>query len=953
MTLADIRDNGLHPVLYADQIPAGVLHSVGPALWEMPATATGGGYLHGLHVWDSAAATTYSAKLKPGVEPLPSIASAAKITQLAAEIVASSYARLDVSELDTTYARGGSICLQNCIFAPTYDPNDPSPPLNYDYSTDLNQVLANWSGPAPWITCGMAGHSEFFTGEPGFNELYPIRSRTARNTFRDLFLSDQAKNQIPPDAYTVANELILSTGNVITGGHLWPHCAFDPTHPDVVDMCLDHVEGIVGEFGPQLRYGIGGENLISLRDASLFGGDGTGCGTVPFDSENCSRCAPVTNYAPHLIQGFRTWLTTVLGLDLAGINERWGTTFPSLTAIDPITTPFCPNAPGAQEDWAEFVGFVLHETQVAQAMRAKQTDPTALVGLFRFGLRGIEQAALQSDMAMVGDWFGATEAVYLAEKLLKFEAINSANRLSGVPGGFMISSPPHNFVAVPTGQDAWPPIMRAYFQYRRWAVRWWVREVWTCGAAHLGYLKSQYVGFGAHAPSVEAVLGGLEEVQAIHATHLAMCGPHQRVVLHSHGLDEFYRPGYENAPAGQAMRLHFRLREQGRPCAVISSDRWLDRGLSRAEIAKSLVILPFHPDHDELRQAYEPLFPDGADGALLVIVEDPAAVSDPGGSAPDWVDETVLVQTSRGTLFRGKDSSEDPINVFYFAALPERECLDFDANRDRYALVLERDVLPVIEEHMATSTAAPVTVTPTDAGTPLRDVVHSFVTDGLNFAVAISNLHTIAQEVDVAVDDAIATALGVTYTTQSIMLGAVQSETDTQYLLLEADVTGIDVAAAITTASANLDELELQGSFDVTHGRALLAQATALLAEHPGRAAAAVVAATRMVYLEASYASGTANVAAYRIGLAGEDQTIAVAGARVQVLWSLNGREEGATGTTSGTGNCSLPVGAPAAQHWDWHAHALAAPGAEANDLIELTVTASDGATSRTWLITT
>ena len=266
------------------------------------------------------------------------------------------------------------------------------------------------------------------------------------------------------------------------------------------------------------------------------------------------------------------------------------------------------------------------------------------------------------------------------------------------------------------------------------------------------------------------------------------------------------------------------------------------------------------------------------------------------------------------------------------------------------AEVLQGQFIPVAETYIAPLGTIPFSLLPftvlslNSNNEPAdNDIAINYTTDGLNFTVHICNLSSVPVTVVVGMNAAVGTALGVTYTPFTAVVPAYR----TTIAVMDAQFTGIDVAAALSDATTKL--AAVGAGFDVTAGQTLITQATALLATHPARALAAYVAAARMLYLKVEWSSPNLTVTVRRITLptegAGPEN---VSGARVQVTFPLNGREEQVVeGTTLGSGVATIAVGSAAVERWDVATHDMVAPGATTNDQVEVHVTDSRGMSSR------
>jgi hypothetical protein len=190
-------------------------------------------------------------------------------------------------------------------------------------------------------------------------------------------------------------------------------------------------------------------------------------------------------------------------------------------------------------------------------------------------------------------------------------------------------------------------------------------------------------------------------------------------------------------------------------------------------------------------------------------------------------------------------------------------------------------------------------------------------------------------DVTVTGSDEIAGALAVSYTPQNVTLAAGA----TQFVTLNATLSGIDVPAAIDDAQAKLALMGVGYADSVAQVTAILTHAQSLEISHPSRAAALYVSAIRAPLVQCTIATGVATVTVHRLGIVGGPTSEAIGGARVLAVWPLNQREHGPSGATNGSGVAELTLGSPSATHWDFATQAFAAPWAGTDARVELQVT--------------
>lgn len=909
-TLATLRANALSPALYSDRVPDGVLRDVGLSAWEMPA-GHGRGYMNYLRALDGAVLDAFL--LEP-VRSNPAFVNRAHLEEFRANIDA--HGTLLIPELSTIYGRGTSLCLQNCVFSPSRTALGVN--SFHDFAPGVDAVLDEWSGKRLYLNVGMANGAEFLTGELRFNLAHPLECRPAVN-LRRLYV-DAAAFSVAASHYI--HETSQFCSDMVPRPHLHP--VFDPTHPDVVALCLDSITDLATSLGAAVRYVVHGESSMVIP---LLGSDQTKCGAELPLTTDCQNCEPVTPYSAAVVAGFRVYLEAVLGLSIGQVNERWNTDYADFTEIDPATIAFCPGNPEGLKEWRRYLTFLILELGIVELSAAKTAAPTAECGVLRFAARGAELSWLAGDFAALGDWQNHTYDSYRAAAEFDLEVTADAARLSGVPPAFPISSAVHDLVDPVEPQDN-PKVFRAWWRYRDDGLDSFFRDLLTAGCAHHSYLRAPGNAIVEHAESLEAVMSAIEDVAAQHPTHLAMCGAWQRVAIHVEDLEQLKHPKQPGGGPRVAWHLRRLLRGQHVPVALFSEPRVRTRTLARWWLSRSLVVVPYHTQLEEIQEDYADLFPAGAPGAALFVAKSLT------GAVPEWVDQTPLVETPVGPLHRCVDGLGDQTNCFYLAA--RAPACSLDATWSIIAGTIDSTVRPLIESYIAASGGAPFTAAPVTITGP-SPVVANHVTDGLNFLVAVSNMATAGTAtVTVGVAPAVAAALGVTYPQQVVSLAAGQGAR----VLLEAVPVGIDVAAAIADANSKLDTLEGLGAYDTAAGRDCLTRASALLPAHPGRALAAYTAAVRMVYLQTAVDPGLVTVSARRIGIVGEAATAPVAGCRVQLLFPLNGREEQEDeGVTDGSGVAGVAVSAPASPRWDFATGTWGAPPAGAGDLVEVHVT--------------
>lgn len=908
MTFADLRDNAQGPHLFTDRVADGVLKDVGLAAQEMPTSFEHGsltGYLH------TVSAETHESLIRPEYRELPAVFKGEDLEALQEALLVDG--AMPLASLSTDYASGTALSLQCVGFAPIME-QAGEVPTNYDYTTAMTGLLAEWSGRAPFVNCGDHNNSQFPTGTFHFNNAYPLRCRESDNPYRLQTLATEL--QINPTGWLINNSQICA--DTFPGGQstrTWIKTVFDPSHPTAVGLILEHCTELAAEFGPQLRYMAHGESAISMAQ------------------DGASQIS--TNVAPHMITGFRAWLQHAngLGLTIDEANARWGTAYVSFAAVDVSTDLFWTSA-NAVTDFRAFSSFLMQELGWQEARACKAADTSALATRFSFGTKGMENANALGDFAAVGDWQGEAEAAYRDAREYLLRPIVDASTLQGVPGYLPITSPTFTIAASFTGQESLAPILRALRNYTTNQVNWLYRDALRAGGVGIGYLfGTPNFSFGAHAASKAAVLGAIGDLVDLHPTHFAGCGAHARVVLHVDPDDASnWRVPETTGGARAAHWIHRALRDRTIGCHVMHDASLMDRPHVRAVLGRCVTVVPFHPDHATLVESYGEIHGASSTGAMILVLRAEQTL-------PSYANPTAARSNAMGALYNCEpDSVGGPSNCWLYTVRPSRECETEDRYQSKVATFLATDIIPFVAAECANSWDVPLTTAPVTVTTASTSVTTNYVTDGINWTVAVSNMATSGNaSVTLAVNSAIATALDVTYTPANLTL----TPGETQFVALDATLTGIDavdVQAAITDARSKLAALAVGYADSVAQVDAILDQADAVVVAHPARAAALYTSAVRAPLVSVSVAAGEATVTVQRLNVEGE-ATAPIEGAHVLALWPLNLREHGPSELTNGSGVATLTLGAPAALHWDFATQAFVAPWADADELVELHVT--------------
>lgn len=929
-TLAGVRASKFGPVLLGHHVPRGVLGDFGLAAWEMPETTNGAGQLAWLHATNL---SEFEAFLRENVAASPTIAGKKFLEEMRDAVLVSPSATMALADLANGGYPGNSLCLQNLYAG--FSRSAGGVDSVYDFSADVQGILAQWTGGKRlWINVGLGNTPEFYAGELRFNAHYSIKCRPAQNVF------------LP---YVNASYLGLGTDDIVyvtqaagadATTRLWPHTVYDVTLPEVVELCRQHLIDMATELGSSVRWIIEGECFPWLPN-NQPGVDKGLCAQRPI-LEICENCEPLGPWSDHHTEGFVRWLQNHLGLDIDDLNDRWDTNLPSFEPIQPHVNRFCGTAAKAVDDYQRFCEWLLKEATLLHCHAVRQTAPNAVVTPLWFNENGMEIGALSGDVPCVGNWEGRTEQQYLADRTFNLHSVANVARLSGAAPVYHVSSPTFTDLSPDwEGPDGTPQIMRARRAYEPRHLGWFLREVLTAGAVHIGYRKAPGGdSFDPLPASKTAVFDCVAQVLAAHPTQLAGMGSWQRLAIHCEDLLRYQQPGWHVASARAAFHLAALWREEHRPCAVFSSPRWMHRPQSRWQLQHSLVVVPYHSQVDTLVDTYRTLFPEGAPGGALLVRESYT------GTVPDYVDPSPIEPPELGPgelpppnflgLYRVRTDDEIPVltNVWLLQVTPRRPCLGDQAYAELASLV--ESILPQIEAEISgTFVTRPVSV---ESSVP-ADIATNVVSDGVNWTVAVSNLNTsAARSVTLTVAPEIATELDVTYPITTVSLAA----GETQLITIQAVATGVNLAPAITTVQGNIEALELDGydARGIAAATDLLAQAGALILSHPGRSLALLTAAARMVQLRLSVTAGEITIDARRPGMPTEAVSLGVSGARCVLVWPLNGREEqSAIATTDGAGTATLVVGSPQEERWDFDSNDVAAPPSYAGSVAEVYVT--------------
>ena len=643
-TLAGIRASLYAPGLFGHHVPRGVLGDFGLAAWEMPASANGAGQLAWLHATDL---DLYESFLRENVAESPTVAGKKFLEELRDTTLVSPLAVMNLAELANGGYPGNSLCLQNLYAG--FSRSSGGVDSVYDFSGDVQGILAQWTGGKRlWINVGLGNTPAFLAGELRFNSRYSVKGRPAQNVFLP-YVQASVLGLTPEDIIYVTS---LAGSDAET--RLWPHTVYDPTLPEVVALCRQHLIDMVGELGTSVRWIVEGENFPWLPN-NLPGNPVTICAQRPV-IEVCETCEPLGPWSEHHTEGFVNYLQNKLGFDIDDVNDRWGSSLPSFEPIQPHVNRFCSTAAKAVDDYQRFCEFLLGEATLQHCHAIKQAEPNAIVTPLHFNELGMELGALSGDVPTVGNWEGRAEEQYLAERTFNLHAVANVARLSGSGPVYHVSSP--TFIDLSpdwAGPTETPKLMRARRSYEARHLGWFLRELLTASTVHIGYRKSPGGdSFDPLPASKTAVFDAVAQVLAAHPTQLAGMGQWQRLAIHCEDLLRYQQPTWHVPSSRAAFHLATRWREEHRPCAVFSSDRWFTRPQSRWQLQHSLVVVPYHSQVDTLVNTYRTLFPEGAPGGALLIRESYTGTP-PVYVDPQPVDEAVADEPR---LFVGDEGYE-------------------------------------------------------------------------------------------------------------------------------------------------------------------------------------------------------------------------------------------------------------------------------------------------------
>lgn len=912
-TLSQLRDNAQGPFLFTDAVADGVLADVGLAAQELPEDFEGGALTGYLHQTDPA---DHDAFIRPEYRSLPTTFKGSDLANLREALLVEG--AMQIEDVATTYGRGTSLSLQNIGFCPVQATADDAPSF-YDYGTPLGALLAEWPNRPPFVNCGDANNFLFLTGSFHTNNKYGVEARADNNPFRAQTLAQ--------DFGVTVNGFVRFTEQVCADNvvRYFPKTIYDPTNPTIAPLTLAHCAQLATQFGTQLRYMCHGESVTSLYHD-----------TLPQVGE------PPANVAVHVVDGFRAWLQAPEGLNLTltQVNTRWGTGYSSFASIDPRTIPLSTTA--AIADYRAFQSYLLKHLGLQQYRAAKAASPTIEGTRFSFGTLGVELSGHVGEFAAVGDW--QAEAEYgsqqnqpgkgyreTGEYLLR--PIADTGTLSGNPACMPITSPTFTRATSFTGQEHLWPINRAGRNYTTQQVMWLARDAMRAKAIGIGYLfGTPNFSFGAHAPSRTAVLSAIDSLVAMHAERFALCSGHSRIVLHVDPLDatNFRVEGSSTSPARCAYHVHRLLRDRTIGSTIMHETEVMERPHVRATLERSITVIPWHSQIGDLVDTYASLLPAGSTGSAVVI-------HTASMEFPEWAHADNVITTPIGTLHNIRPASVGSIatNCWLYLVRPRRRCEKPDIYLGKVAKYLADNVLPLVESQTANSFGTLFLKSPVIVDSASSQLATNYVTDGIDWTVAVSNMGTTSATAEVRIESNLETSLDVSYPTANITLAA----GETQFVTINATTTGIDVQAAIDDAQAKLALMAPGYAASVAQVAEILDHAEQVFSDSPSRALAGYIAAVRAPLVSVSIASGVATVTVQRLGIVGAGTSETITGATVLVTWPLALREHGPSSVTDGSGVAAITLGAPSARHYDFETQSFVGTWGGSSSRIEVQVT--------------
>jgi len=865
------------------------------------------------------------------------------------------HATLSITEFPALHGGGiaTSYCFQGAVFSP-----EPVDPLAgkwsfYDFERlTLIAQIADAHGLSMYYNIGAANHHLSYTGTIWFNHRYSLEERVGKPIWgsdlieRNLWAiaSNRCRHVSVPEAVLAVPQFTPVSR---------PHFVYDPSHPDVVRLCMAHVRDFVSRFPTAKGFFLRGEGGIAHAPKSSDG--------ARITSANFDLFAPITNFAPHLVEGFRAYMSQLLGGSVQDLRARWGIGGIDFRTID-VLSPMQWNSshPMVANDYVDFQAMVVRELDVRHFQEAKRQRPAGWYSIFGFAPDGVERSALGSDFATTGAWIGSDEAVYIRGGGNGLALIADAARLSGKPMGFGICSSTQ-FIRDDLPNRLGLPSFRACFRdVAIEHVRLYFREVLTAGISHLSYVKAWGFGLFAHPPSVEATNLGIRMMRDLRQRALRFMGPFQQVAVHADSLQSIGNEVAHDRPSTYATwRLTQHLRSAQVPVAIFSDGRVLQRTFSRWHLRRSLTVVPF-TERPEVRVLEYVQLLAGADAGTAVLVLSEAAwiglQSSLGRVGGSW---------TRTAAFRSRRDRNDRATLERVVIPPigSTRChvLAFrNARPNETAAAYLDAAMRLVGEHLVyLATLGGVVLRPAFATAPGAALTANCVSDGLNFLLAVSwvkrrgNLRVpLSVQVDEAwrarFDARDVAGFDVEIVRDLPGLGKTIGPTDTRFVHVEAQLhpglTGAiragGLARIIADLRAALTSLQTR-FFEVSHGSKLVDEAQAHLdAGYLPRALAAAVALSRMVFVIADRLADQVVVEAATVWRAGGPGVAPVTDAEAQLVLVLNDHEVQPPVRLT-NGRATLPILEPRTLRWDLdHGSRYRHPTrAEVDQVIEVHVT--------------
>jgi hypothetical protein len=486
------------------------------------------------------------------------------------------------------------------------------------------------------------------------------------------------------------------------------------------------------------------------------------------------------------------------GLDVDAVNARWGLASTALafteeTQIKPSSEDWCtevhkealpnsqPNYKGV-EDYRNFIDRLDRDLHIIQYVEAKRNAPDRSHGLH--GPVDWEQAWLNSDMLQTGAWYFGQPAYYEQFGRALYYLANMV-RISGKPAGFPITSPPTTesegeyqvegraerrpgrlvppplwfngdpMAGLPKASTTFEPrsMSREHFFFL-------YQDILSAGVCGIGYYR--LYGFGVFDAVERDVFDGngvkttdfydqtwlindifQEFKNEIQPKYLRFMTPYQRIALHLDSYQIQFFGAQTLAPlqpriAGALLKY---LDDAHYTYAMVSDPRVFARLFSKHSLEGSLVISPFHKDlSPALMEEYVSLVA-GRPGIVVVLTD--LETYGRLGMAPSRA-ELVGVAGSMGMCASASasqtptwrkqawDNAANPHVWVYVTCTEASGATELD--------VIEAEIEDLIQPPSGPEAiAARVTDVTSVAGVSPSEIRTNFVTDGLNYVVALTN----------------------------------------------------------------------------------------------------------------------------------------------------------------------------------------------------------------------